>query len=146
MREAQATSDHRAELLRMNEGARLHRDSEERNQIVKKLIYIALLVPGIAISKEYSLNGAVTAYRAPQEGSHCHIAIKDPSNAYYSNGIHYIANSPLCAVARSAFLLGMEVEATARTNAYGRSDYANDITSITIKRDPKVYWPPYGKG
>lgn len=92
------------------------------------------------VSEENSkLQGTITAFKVFKGNDKCYVAIKDPTNAYYSEGFHFIDDPMICSVAKAAFLTGLKVAAvTVVRNGYE----ANEILSMSVVRAGSVpTWP-----
>ncbi|MEV8520558.1 hypothetical protein ABZR86_12250 [Dyella marensis] len=98
----------------------------------------SLLLPKIT-AENSKLVGTITAFKVFKGNDKCYVAIKDPNNAYYSEGFHFIDDAMICSVAKAAFLTGLKVAAvTVVRSGYG----ANEIISMSVVRAGGVpTWP-----
>lgn len=96
----------------------------------------------IAHAQTYKLKGNVVGVRQMKGDANCYVAIKDPTNRYYSEGYHHVDDRHMCAMANTAFLTGSSVWAQGKV----QSGEANELEIIELsKASASPYWPPYGR-
>ena len=86
----------------------------------------------------YALIGQVNGYLLVAGTTSCFASIK--GNAARSNGYHEVKQPAHCNALLGAYLDGSAVTVSAE-----KSSHVNQITSVELSDDPKVYWPPYGR-
>ncbi|MEV8521198.1 hypothetical protein ABZR86_15475 [Dyella marensis] len=87
---------------------------------------------------EYKLIGPVNGYLLVIRNMSCFVSIK--GNDALSNGYHEVKNRSHCDTLFGAYLDGSTVQLSVK-----KAKNINQVVSVALGDNPKVYWPPYGK-